>query len=302
MPRTTLSLALGLLLFGGLSAGGQTPEIQKALKKKLAAEKSAAVTPQSPLDDLLAKALKDNPDLHVAEAKVQEAQASLNQARLQIVQKIVSLHQRMAAQRRTVALAEARVVTAKRAFENKVTPADDVLQSEAVLQKAKSELAQVEAEMTYLIGQQPKGLRLVHVVGGMDPELFDPSSVLRHIKPLPPAPVRRDMAEKIRKALDVTVKLIDAGDLNVKDFLEYLQEKGDINFHLVDAALGDNPVNIRLAKAVSLGAACQLLEDKCGLRFVVRDYGIMVVDHSAVPPAGAVLLSDFWKSEHKGQP
>src|SRR2546425_220306 len=38
------------------------------------------------LDELLAKALKDNPDLRVAESKVREAEAELNRTRLQALQ------------------------------------------------------------------------------------------------------------------------------------------------------------------------------------------------------------------------
>jgi hypothetical protein len=39
-------------------------------------------------------------------------------------------------------------------------------------------------------------------------------------------------------------------------------------------------------------AALQLLEDTTGLRFIVREYGIVAVDRSNLPP-GALSVSDF---------
>src|SRR5437588_11514314 len=43
------------------------------------------------LEEALASALKNNPDIRVAESKVQEAEAELNRSRLQVTQKVVSL-------------------------------------------------------------------------------------------------------------------------------------------------------------------------------------------------------------------
>src|SRR5262249_12081762 len=48
---------------------------------------------------------------------------------------------------------------------------------------------------------------------------------------------------------------------------------------------------------VPLGAALQALEDQLpGLRFTVRDYGILVTFKSG-PPPGAVSVHEFWKGD-----
>src|SRR5437660_737827 len=48
-----------------------------------------AQTTEPTLEEMLNKALKDNPDIRVAEAKVREAEAELNRTRLQVTQKVL---------------------------------------------------------------------------------------------------------------------------------------------------------------------------------------------------------------------
>src|SRR5438067_1850675 len=50
--------------------------------------KEAAEKEKLKLEELLSRALKDNPDVRVAEAKVREAEAELNRARLLVAQKV----------------------------------------------------------------------------------------------------------------------------------------------------------------------------------------------------------------------
>src|SRR5437660_3054330 len=64
--------------------------------------------PKSPtLEELLAKAAKDNPDIRVAESKVREAEAELNRARLMVTQKVVKAYHEIAAHKMLVAEAQA---------------------------------------------------------------------------------------------------------------------------------------------------------------------------------------------------
>src|SRR5947208_549434 len=65
-----------------------------------AAQKPQA-KPEKPatLEEMLAKALKDNPDIRVAESKVREAEAELNRVRLQVMQKLVALQHSLKTQR-----------------------------------------------------------------------------------------------------------------------------------------------------------------------------------------------------------
>jgi hypothetical protein len=297
--------ALGLVLLWGLAAAGQTPADKDKGKevppKARSSGKGTAITSQSPLDELLAKALRDNPDLSVASAKVQEAEANLNQVRLQVAQKVVALHQQLGAQRAMVRQAEAELARLRTLRETGVAHAGDALAAESALQKAKANLAKAEAEMTYLIGQQPAGVVLHlsrHVPERRINVRLGPDD---RGGPVPPAALSRPVAEKIRKALDMPINLPrGSGFENTKlgEILEFLQDRvtNAVNIQANSTALGDQPVTVRLAAPVSLGAFLQLLEDRLGVRFVVRDYGIVATTREEVPP-GAVTVYEFWKSE-----
>ncbi len=67
----------------------------------------AAEAGKRSLDELLSAALKHNPDVQVAQAKVQEAEAELRRVRLGLLQRIVEANTSLDASRANVALSEA---------------------------------------------------------------------------------------------------------------------------------------------------------------------------------------------------
>src|SRR6266478_4733040 len=85
-------LGLGVLLLLGLAlaepppSGGDKP---KPANPVAVGDKATLGGPV--LTELLDRALKDNPDVRVAEAKLREAEAELNRARLLVMQKVVAL-------------------------------------------------------------------------------------------------------------------------------------------------------------------------------------------------------------------
>src|SRR5262249_13508951 len=58
------------------------------------------------LEAMLATALKSNPDIQVAEAKLREAEAGLNKARVQVLQQLVAAKNTVDFQKAAVATAE----------------------------------------------------------------------------------------------------------------------------------------------------------------------------------------------------
>src|SRR5947209_6850608 len=87
-------LALGTAVVLATGAGGQPPASDKPAAKEKAPGKDVqgrvAAPGKSKLEEMLEQALRDNPDLKVAAAKAQEAEAELNRARLAVVQKVVT--------------------------------------------------------------------------------------------------------------------------------------------------------------------------------------------------------------------
>src|SRR5262245_44326019 len=71
-----------------LLADAQPPADKPPAKAESAAPKKAEGTPS--LEEMLAAALKNNPDIRVAEAKVREAEAELKRIQLQVSQKVTT--------------------------------------------------------------------------------------------------------------------------------------------------------------------------------------------------------------------
>src|SRR5438067_375790 len=84
MRVSSAAIAIALLLAAG-PAWGQTPEIQDKVNKKLDQVRKE----QAGLEELLSLALKQNPDIRVAETKVREAEAQLYRARVNVLNRVV---------------------------------------------------------------------------------------------------------------------------------------------------------------------------------------------------------------------
>ena len=111
MRRTAVEIgALAALLLGvGLAWG------QGAVPQPLETKAKNAET-KSKLEEMLEKALRDNPDLRLAAAKVAEADAELNRARLQVVQKVGAAYQAIEVRKAAVRAATAELEEVKTAF------------------------------------------------------------------------------------------------------------------------------------------------------------------------------------------
>src|SRR5690349_11077908 len=143
-----------VLLAGGPTAHGQQPQQPKTesvpgtqvQRSSTAAPESAAKGKEDDkpgLEDLLTQALKENPDIRVAEAKVNEAEAELNRTRLQVMQKIVTFYPRWKEAREKVTGAERWLEERRKALQEKRGAGGDVDRAEAALKAAKADLASV---------------------------------------------------------------------------------------------------------------------------------------------------------------
>ncbi len=153
MRRTAVEIgALAVLLLGGALAVGQQPA-PPATTAPAAADKPKDEATKSKLEEMLQQALQNNPDLRLAAAKVVTAEAELNRARLQVVQKVGAAYQAIEAQKAVVEGAAAEMALTKVGVG--VVPIATVRAAEQKLIEAKAKLAALETEMPYLIGKQP---------------------------------------------------------------------------------------------------------------------------------------------------
>src|SRR5438067_4305731 len=95
MPTRTVSLAAALSLCAAAAAPTQQPTPPAAPAANPPGDATRRAPEKPTLEDILAAALRHNPDIRVAEAKLREAEAELNRVRLSVIQKMTRLHQEL---------------------------------------------------------------------------------------------------------------------------------------------------------------------------------------------------------------
>jgi hypothetical protein len=319
----TRLLALSAFLLGSVALGQQpapTKPDEPGKEKK-----------PSQLEELLSEALRNNPDVRVAEAKFREAEAELNRARMLALQKVVAAQHNVDAATNGVKTAEASVrLSEAKLDEAKVrfariekvratggVAAEEVDQARAAvlqaqadleiaranLQAAKADVARAQAALPYLLGKAPANAevqdraheRLMYakeLMAAYDQLLS--SSLTKSAQGVPP---QGTVADKLRKALDKSVTL-RFDDVPLADVFTYFTEMSGVSVVNSTTGLANVKVRVNLAGPVPLGSALQVLEDTAGIQFAVRDYGILVVNK--LPP-GMMSVRAFWKGEAGGE-
>ncbi|HZY91098.1 MAG TPA: hypothetical protein VFE78_40115 [Gemmataceae bacterium] len=279
--RTTAGLVA--LLAAALCAG-------PAPAQKAPAAAKDAPHPLAGLEEMLAAALKYNPDIRIVEMKLRDDEAELNRARLRVMQKIIALHHALQAQQATVERDQSKVRRLTDLVRKGAQQTSVLEEAKQELAQAESKLSELESELPYLLGKRSASLAQETIR----------NEVQIGTQRFPVATIRPAVAARIRKALETSVTA-DYKDVPLGDVLKGLQGKVPGVAFQRNLALRDLEqvkVSLRLGE-VPLGAALQALSDTVpGLRLVVRDYGILVTWEHQVP-VGAVRLYDFWKSGEK---
>jgi hypothetical protein len=323
MMRIKLPVLAAALLVGFGSAGRGQPPAEGKDANKPAAEKKP-----SQLEESIAQALRDNPDVRVAEAKVREAEAELNRTRLQVIQKVVGHQHTIETLENAIQAAEANYQAAEAKLKSVdadlkrmanlgnvgVAKADlDLAQAnreqaranleaaKAALQSAKADLAKAQAELPYLLGKATKDdpqSAAIKRLAWLKYQDDGANLTARSLAALALAgqPPQGTVADKLHRALDTPISLRVA-DKALDEVLRVLQDRSGVS--LVVASLPQAFLARKLILGlddVALGAAFQAVEDVAGVQFGVRDYGILVSER--LPP-GVTRLHDFWKDGAK---
>src|SRR5262245_59435067 len=211
---SVLTLLFGIGLLAAQEGGGGEKKPKDAPAK------------EATLEELLAKAVKDNPDIRVAESKVREAEAELSRARLAVMQKVVKLHHEINAHRALVAQARKELERFLKLAAARAISQEEVAQAQNALQVAQANLAKAEAELPFLLGKQPTFGVTDHVI------VMDSATNIRlwdiHSGKVVAPPIASTMAEKIREALDTPVKL-KSENTNLDDVLADLRQLLGVN-------------------------------------------------------------------------
>jgi hypothetical protein len=263
--------------------------------------------PKSKLEEMLDKALKNNPDLRVAATKAQEAEAELNRTRLEVTRKVIRVHAALEAAKAGAADAEQRLAEIRKLATNGRISTAEVQAAEKDLATAKTELATAQGEAAYIVGEPPNGVWNItnlypSKVGVVNIVTGEQLGILRENQPQmvqyrlnmsvckPP----EEMATRIREALGTLVRA-DYNDVPLSKLLKDFENTHHLTFIERLEGAGVTQVDLHLSDQ-PLGAVLQAISDQTAVQFVVRDYGILVVGAKQALPADAIHVHEFWKA------
>jgi hypothetical protein len=276
------------------------------------------------LEDLLDKALRHNPDIIAAAAKVTESESLLNQVRHQVVAKVVRLRSDLDLAKKMLEYSERTLRRVEQQVKNAVVAREDLEIATADVEKKRTELAKLEGDLQALIGSwktsanasvafSPDGrliysssidgsVRVWNALTGAQASTYSSSTATS--TSTSSFNVQAPMAERIRTALNKVVNLKeDQGrELPLAEMLKYFSEKAAIDVPFRTIGKFDN-ASVSLMKAeLPVGAWLQVMEDSApNVRFVVREYGILVTTRAGVPE-GALTVQEFWMRGDKAKP
>jgi hypothetical protein len=332
--------------------------------KSLEAAKPAEPAEKA-LESLIAQALRNNPDILAAEAKLREAEAELRRAKVVLALKIAEQRVAVENQRKIVDAEQEEYQIYDKLLKSGQGSHGDMLRAQQKLLLAKAQLAQAEAALNTTIGALPKGVTVntggsaggppvggvpgggllggptggisntlgISGISGVAGNIGGGISGIGGIGGIsgigggiagggimgfgggvggnlgvlgggfgpsmpPPSMPQPSMADKLRVALDATIKLTPVKDKPLAEVLNSLRTHAkSVPFlvHLGEKA--EEPVSLSLEGEVQLGAAFQALEDVVpGLKAYVREYGILVTLDEQQPEA-AMPLVEFWRKK-----
>jgi outer membrane protein TolC len=156
------------------------------------------------LQEMLAIALKHNPEVRAASAKVRAAEADLDRTRLEVVQKLIAFREKWQVQQFAVRAAEREAAEASRL--GKIAEEGGIARKHLALSAAAKEnfafqrakLAEVEAELPFLLGQDPARAAL------------EPDDARRKL-------IREELLPKARQILQLRTREHQSGNASVLD-------------------------------------------------------------------------------------
>lgn len=275
------------------------------------------------LEELLATALRNSPDVQVADAKVRGAQAELRRTRMTVLQRVIEGRAAVEAQQAAVVHAEVNLRRMQKLAQAANVPTDEVQRAEVQLAAARALLAQAEASLNALTGTLPPGIGAMTGEGAGVAAVTGPA-----VQPAPAGGVmpgmpagalgfgggglgmggeaplqepRGPIADKLRAALDRPVKLAPAKEKPLVEVLQPFRAAAkDVPFLIHLGEKAQEPISLSLEGEVPLGAAFQALEDVApALRCYVREYGIIVTEDGAPPISDGMPIVTFWRLKDK---
>jgi len=242
-----------------------------------------AIPTSRTLDHSLAEAMDKNPAIIAAKAKVALAQAELSSAQLEVARQLVALWNNQQVLENAANSARNQLERLEQV--SKTTPgsvsAETLDNAKSALIDAEAKASRTQTELRYVTGQ----VNLMARSGASETINARGATVQ-----IPRGPI----VEKIYRALDKEVKL-DFVATPMENILEYLRDAAKSPPIMLDGSAHLEGKNLTLnLGATTLLAALQAMEDSLReLRFVVREYGILLTTRDIAAEEGFLPLSEF---------
>ena len=312
---TSLAFVAGLFAVAVAQPPGTNKKIDPNADK--ADPPAAKAKKADPTDAAVSAALVNDPDVKVARAKVQLAEAELAKAKQAVVLKVLTLTASIQEYKRAVRAAEDRVAWSARMVEKGLGDQRQLLDERAKLESAQAALARAETELKLLTG----GGAVTPVDTGGDIDLTGSNTLavqlglkwlaaqqrgeerdyairlhLAQLALLDAHAVKGPVPDRIRAALDKPIKLGAKGEkISFEKALEVFKKDAGLDVPVrVITKVG--PVE-SLGEELPVGAWLQLFADQePNARILVREYGLVVTMKDYAPPDAPALI-EFWKQK-----
>ncbi|HVR74211.1 MAG TPA: TolC family protein [Planctomycetota bacterium] len=230
------------------------------------------------LDEMLAIALRSNPEILQADAQVRKAQARLNQVRLRALEEVSTAFHDRERHKAVIEGQEQALEIARRLVQTGQAPTDSVSVPQIALIEAKARLEQNEAHARYLLG-----------LGG-DGRLASTS------QPAPEArPERRrpPFSERVQKLLEMKVS-IQMENKSTAEIAKKLNELTGENVQVAGIQLHIVHSEKLNLQDVPLRQALEMLSEATSLPlyFVFRDYGILITSRERAMTINAPAIPE----------
>jgi hypothetical protein len=238
------------------------------------ASAASAVEPPANLEAALNGALQNHPDLVAAQMKINQARAEYDSIRLEVVRKTVAAYGAVSMKRLEI-----------ERLKQQLTMTPDVAEraeTERQLIGAQAILEQLTTELHYM----------THYTGGQALTSNTPAAESLHLEPdVPQSAVAKRTAELLARPM--TAEFIDTP---LKDVIEYLKLSTGASIMMHADVDREKPITLNL-KQVSLFGVLQAIEDATNDRFMMRNYGMLLVPEYYV---GEMVPVGKYVSEYLG--
>lgn len=255
---------------------------------------AAGPSPQaSSLDQMLAKAMDRNATIIAAKTTLAMADAELRNARIEVARQLVMAKNEIAYQEAAIASLHGKLERAEKA--NKERPGtfsdDEIEDRRTSLIEAKAKLSQSEDLLKFLVGDAPLAAEPISVTSSC-------TSTSVTVAPTPQMP-RGPMVEKIRQLLDQPTE-VEFVETPFVDVVGYLKSRHQIEIQLDRQVNVDWEQPITVSIRAPFAAAVQLFEDTHPpMKWVLRDYGILVTSSEVARNRGYLTIGDYTRMVDK---